>query len=130
MRALDKSRPRGRPSTLLIENPGNAGVISFKGEFPGWPKAKHFFWRRGYESIFPHRSRIYSTAVISPDDDKVELLDAAGQVFLRIGGGKPLLQPVLGRCIRGLPEWSHISYRIRYFYSRWSGGVFPRPRPP
>ena len=128
MRALDKlAAERKTFQHCLIETHGNAGVIFFKGEFLDGQRLTIFFGGRGYESIFPHWSRIYFNGCNIADDDKGwDLLDAAGQMFLRIGGGETFASTRFG----SLYPWDYLNGHIYHIasdtcYSRWfPGGVF------
>jgi hypothetical protein len=126
MRALDKlSAERKTFQHCLFETHGNAGVIFFKGEFLDGQRLT-IFGGRGYESIFHIGAAFTSTAVISPMMIRGNLLDAAGQVFLRIGGGETFASTRFG----SLYPWDYLNGHIYHIasdtcYSRWfPGGVF------
>jgi len=128
MRALDKLAAERRTfQHCLFETHGNVGMIFFKGEFLDGQRLTVFFGGRGYEAIFPRRSRIYFNGCNIADDDKGwDLLDAAGQMFLRLGGGETFAQTRLGT----LYPWNYLNGHIYHLashtcYSRWyPGGVF------
>jgi hypothetical protein len=128
-RALDELvSDRKTFARCLFETHGNAGRIYFNGEKLDATALSARFANRGYEKIFPYPfSRIYFNGCdISDDNGGWDFLDAAGRIFLRLGGGTTFAQTGLGR----IPPWGLFTGHIYHFgantcYSLWlPGGRF------
>ena len=116
----------------LFETHGSEGQISFGHEALAMSNIDSWLANQGYDRLFPHRSRIYFNGCNIADNDKGwDFLDAAGRIFLRIGGGENLCSnPFWDSISVELAERSHISYRIPdLLFEMVSGRGVPRPCP-
>jgi hypothetical protein len=127
-RALDKLvSARKTFQHCVFETHGHVGGISFRHE--GLEASNIVAWlgSRGYERLFPLWSRIYFNGCnIADDDGGWDFLDAAGKIFLHLGGGETFAQTGRGTLL----PWDYLNGHIHHFwsdtcYSRWfAGGVF------
>lgn len=111
----------------LFETHGSEGQISFGHEALAMSNIDSWLANQGYDRLFPHRSRIYFNGCNIADNDKGwDFLDAAGRIFLRIGGGETFAQTRFGTAY----PWNWLNGHIYHIgsqtcYSRWyPGGVF------
>jgi hypothetical protein len=128
-RALDSLVSEGKTfARCLFETHGNVGRIAFNGQRLDANGLNAWFANRGYEKIFPYLwTRIYFNGCnISDNNGGWDFLDAAGRIFLRLGGGTTFAQTGAGR----IPPWGLLTGHIYHFgadtcYSFWlPGGQF------
>jgi len=124
--ALDKLVKDGRQfSRALFETHGSSGRIYFGDDAISGDTFRTYYAGRGYESIFSYLfCRIYFNGCnVADDPNGWDLLDAAGSVFLRRGGGSVFAQTQIGRPIILTGHVHHFGSSTHY--SRWApGGVF------
>jgi hypothetical protein len=104
MGELDKLRDDGKKFQRgLFETHGGPGLITFGGARITAKTLTNYFSRRGYERIFPYYgSKIYFNGCNVADSSQKdpqkgwEFLDAAGSVFLKLGGGFTMAQTGAG----------------------------------
>jgi len=124
--ALDKLVKDGQSfSRALFETHGSSGSIYFGGESITGDTFRTFYNARGYDRLFSYLfCRIYFNGCSVADNPYGwDLLDAAGAVFLRLGGGA-----VFAQTEPGYPNFfnGHV-YHFGSFtsYSVWApGGMF------
>jgi hypothetical protein len=128
--ALDKLRDGDHEfRRALFETHGSPGTIYFGGEPINAKTWKTSFAGRGYERIFPYYlCKILFNGCRVAEDGKNEkgwdFLDAAGSVFLKIGGGVTMAQTGVGHPIILTGHIRH-SGDDSAFYSTWApGGTF------
>jgi hypothetical protein len=88
-------------SHALFETHGDSGSIQFNGEDVTADTLMTSYVFKNYEKIFPYfNARIYFNGCdVADDPNGWKFLDAAGSIFLRIGGGTTFAQTGLGRPI-------------------------------
>lgn len=123
--ALDALVSEGKQfSHALFETHGNVGQIFFGNQAVTGNHFRTYFAGRGYEKIFSYLwARIYLNGCNVMDDPfGWDLLDAAGSVFLKRGGGTVFAQAGAGR---PLIFSGHVHHFGKTSYSVWApGGVF------
>jgi hypothetical protein len=122
--ALDKLVKTSQQFGLaLFETHASSGAISFgKDSITG--HVLRTYAGRGYERIFPYYfSRIYFNGCnVADSPDVWDFLDAAGGLFLRLGGGVAFAQTGAGHPIL---LTGHVYHFGSTAYSTWApGGVF------
>jgi hypothetical protein len=124
--ALDKLVSDGQQfSRALFETHGSSGAIFFGDQYVTGSTFRTYYAGRGYERIFPYVfSRIYFNGCNVADNPYGwDLLDAAGSVFLRRGGGTVFAQTGVGRPIIFTGHVHHFGSSTSY--SVWApGGLF------
>ncbi len=74
---------------VLFQTHGASGNIEFNGRTIWDSTLKRDFAGRNYHKLFPFYTRIYFDGCnVAADPFGTQLLDAAGEVFLRLGGGE------------------------------------------
>lgn len=114
-KALDDLVSDGQTfARALFETHGNAGAIYFDGERVDAGLLNRQFVNRGYEKLFPYLwSRIYFNGCdIADRGAGWDFLDAAGRIFLRLGGGVTFAQTDPGRL---LFPWSTLTGHVIHF---------------
>jgi hypothetical protein len=106
----------------LFETHGSTGAISFGGEKVTGDTFRTLYNNRGYERIFNYMwARIYFNGCNVADDPKGwDFLDAAGKVFLRLGGGTTFASTGVGRPIIFTGHVHHFGSDT--YYSLWAPG--------
>ena len=125
LEALDKLvRDRRQFARALFETHGSSGAIYFGGDSIDAKRMRHLT-SRGYDRIFSFLwCRIYFNGCnVADDPDGWDFLDAAGNVFLKRGGGHVFAQTKKGY---GIPLNGHVHhFSSTTAYSVWApGGVF------
>jgi hypothetical protein len=68
---------------------GKPGVIRFDGNDIDSKRLKELFENKGYDRLFPGKTRIYFNGCDVGDDDVgLAFLETAGSIFLKRGGGE------------------------------------------
>jgi hypothetical protein len=109
----------------LFETHGSSGSIAFGGQSITGNTFRTYYAGRGYERIFSYWfCRIYFNGCnVADDPGGWDFLDAAGAIFLRIGGGTVFGQTGSGRPIIFTGHIHH--FRSSTSYSVWwPGGKF------
>jgi hypothetical protein len=101
---LDQLTTQGQTfNRLLFQTHGNSGMIFFNHAAITAGNLLASFLGKGYETIFPHRTKVYFDGCnVAEGKAGWDFLAAAGEVFLRMQGGITMGYTSLGA---GLPGW-------------------------
>lgn len=115
-------------SRVLVQTHGGPGRVWFNGVPVGEAMLRQRFAPRNYHTLFPHYTRIYFDGCnVAEGAAGTEFLRAAGEVFLRLGGGEVFGFTSVGHGVWGwVPiiggHTLHFSGRLKKLFFR-TGGI-------